>query len=66
MNENGQALRILFGRRKFTIALLALVASFVGLAFRWLDGAQWVTAIGLIIGLYSGAEMGETIAKARK
>ena len=63
MSENGN--RLLFGRRKFTIALLALVMSFVGLAFGWLDGGQWVTAIGLDIGLYSGAEMGETIAKSR-
>jgi len=56
---------LLYGRRKFTIALLALIMTFV-LAFCGIvSGGNWVTAVGLIVGLYGGAEMGEEIFKRR-
>lgn len=43
-------------KRKFLIALLALVFT-LGLAMAGkVDGGQWVTAVGLIVGLYGGAE----------
>lgn len=53
--------RILYGRRKFTIALLALALTFTLALLRIVAGGEWVTAVGLIVGLYAGAEMGETV-----
>lgn len=43
-------------KRKFTIAALALVMSFVLALTGTVDGGNWVAAVGLIVGLYSGAE----------
>ena len=47
------------GKRKFTVALLALVMSFVLALADILAGSEWVTALGLIIGLYGAANVGE-------
>ena len=55
--------RILYGRRKFTIALLALALTFTLALLRIVSGGEWVTAVGLTVGLYAGAEMGETAFK---
>jgi phosphatidylglycerophosphate synthase len=46
----------MYGKRKFTIALLALCMSFVGLLLGRLDGGNWVLVTTGIVGLYSGAE----------
>lgn len=43
-------------KRKFVIALLSLLFT-LGLAMGGVvDGGQWVTAVGLIVGLYGGTE----------
>ena len=47
------------GKRKFTIALLALAMSFVLALSGIIAGSEWVTAIGFIIGLYGAANVGE-------
>lgn len=48
-------------KRKFVIALVALLAS-LGLAIGGVvEGGEWVTAVGLIVGLYGGAEAWEGI-----
>lgn len=54
-------------RRKFTVAIVALCMSFALGLVQVLDGGQWVTAIGLILALYGGAEAweGAQHAKAR-
>ena len=56
---------LLYGRRKFTIALLALTMTFVLAVCGIVSGGNWVTGVGLIVGLYGGAEMGEEIFKRR-
>lgn len=43
-------------RRKFAIALVALVMSFVLALIKVVDGANWVAVTGLIVGLYAGSE----------
>jgi len=47
------------GKRKFTVALLALVMSFVLALAGILAGEQWVVAVGLVVGLYGAANVGE-------
>ena len=49
----------------FTIALLALTMTFVLAVCGIVSGGNWVTGVGLIVGLYGGAEMGEEIFKRR-
>ncbi len=47
------------GKRKFVVALLALGMSFALALVGILAGSEWVTAIGLILGLYGAANVGE-------
>ena len=43
------------GKRKFTVALLALGMSFALALFGILAGSEWVTTVGLILALYGAA-----------
>lgn len=43
-------------RRKFTISATALCMTFVLALTGTVNGANWVSAVGLIVGLYGGAE----------
>lgn len=55
------------GKRKFVVAMTALIMSFV-LALKGgqtLSGGEWVACIGLIVGLYGAAEAAEGHAHAR-
>ncbi len=47
------------GTRKFTVALLALGMSFVLALIGTLDGSEWVMAVGLVVGLFGAANVGE-------
>ncbi len=47
----------LFGRRKFTIALLALLLSCLLALLGKIDGTAWTTAVGLTLGLYGAANV---------
>jgi len=51
------------GNRKFIVALIALVMSFVLALVGVLAGEHWVTTIGLIVGLFGAANVGEHVAK---
>lgn len=52
-------------KRKFTIALVALVMSFVLALVGTVDGGNWVAVTGLIVGLYGGAEALEGFGRGR-
>lgn len=52
-------------RRKFVIAAVALVMTFVLALFDVVDGSNWVGAVSAIVGLYGGAEAAEGFAHAR-
>lgn len=43
------------GNRKFVVAMSALLLSAVGLFVGKVTGSEWVTACGLIVGLFGGA-----------
>jgi len=43
------------GQRKFVIALLALLCSFALALVGKMTGSEWVTAVGLVVGLYGAA-----------
>jgi len=51
------------GKRKFIVAMSSLLLSFIALVAGEINGAEWVTIDGLIVGLYGGAEMGEAFAR---
>lgn len=53
------------GKRKFTVAAAGLVFTFVLALVGVVEGSQWVQAVGLIVGLYGGAEACEGFAHAR-
>ena len=50
------------GWRKFSIALLSLILSFVGLSQGWIESGSWTAIVGLVVGLYGAANVGEHIA----
>lgn len=52
-------------KRKFVVAMTALVMTFVLALKQFVDGGEWVMAVGLIVGLYGGAEALEGRAHAR-
>lgn len=52
-------------KRKFAIAFVALVMTFVLALLEYVDGNNWVTAMGLIVGLYGTVEAAEGFANAR-
>lgn len=56
--------KLLFGKRKFTIALAALVASFVLALWGVVDAEAWWKVTTAIVGLYGVAEAGEGAAHA--
>lgn len=56
---------MLRGKRKFTIAAMALLMSFVLAFVDVVDGGNWVAVVGLVVGLYGGAEAAEGMAHAR-
>lgn len=51
-------------KRKFVIALSSLTFSFILALTGTVDGSNWVAAVGLVVGLYSGAEAAEGWAHA--
>ena len=55
----------LAGKRKFTIAVLALTMGFVLALVGRMTGAEFVTNSGLVCGLIGGANAAVHIAKAR-
>lgn len=55
--------RRLKGKRKFIVAMTTLMMSFIAVLVGEITGAEFVTLDGLIVGLYSGAEMGEAFVK---
>lgn len=55
---------MLFGRRKFAIAMTSLVMTFVLALTGVVDGGNWQGTIGLIVGLYGVAEAAEGAAQA--
>jgi len=50
------------GNRKFTVAMVALLLSAVGLFVGRLAGSEWVTVTGLVVGLFGGANAAVHIA----
>lgn len=64
-----EKLKAIFGKRKFTVALLALFMSF-GLAVAGrIDGGNWQWCVTAIVGLYGAVEaaegVGHSVAKNR-
>jgi len=57
-------MKAIFGKRKFTIALLALILTFVLALIGVVDGSNWMMSVAAIVGLYSGFEAGEGAAHA--
>ena len=57
-------IKYLFGKRKFTIALLALFMTFFLALIEVVDGGNWMGTVGFIVGLYGGAEAAEGAAHA--
>jgi len=55
-------LKVIFGKRKFTIALTALVMTFILALLEIVDGGNWVGAVSFIVGLYAGFEAAEGAA----
>lgn len=51
------------GNRKFSIALLSVVLTFILGLVGVVDGGNWVAAVGLIVGLFGGANAMEHMAK---
>ena len=45
--------------RKFLLALMAMIASIVGLFTDELDGGTWVAALTLILGVYGAANVAQ-------
>ena len=52
-----------FGKRKFVIALLALLLSAVLVFVGRVSGDHWPTTVGLIVGLYGAASVGNQFAR---
>jgi len=48
-----------FRSRKFALAAAASLVSHVSLGLGWLTGGEWIAAQGLILGLYSAANVAE-------
>lgn len=46
-----------FTQRKFTLAMIAMVTSVIALLTDHLSGGEWIGAIGVILGLYGGANV---------
>ena len=55
----------LFGKRKFVIAVMSLCMGFVLALLGKMSGSEFVTASGLVMGLYGGASVGNQMAKKR-
>lgn len=53
MNHDG------FKSRKFWFSATAFIAATVGLFTAHLDGNQWITAVTLVLGMYSAANVTE-------
>lgn len=53
-------------KRKFLVAMVALVFSFALSLAGIVDGGNWVAVTAAIVGLYGGAEAVEGFAHARK
>lgn len=51
--------KLLYGKRKFTIAFTALVMTFVLALWGVVDAEAWWKATTAIVGLYGAAEAGE-------
>lgn len=47
------------GKRKFVVAMTALVMSFTLALADVVDGSNWVAVVGLIVGLYGASEAAE-------
>ncbi len=62
-NPNGGRLR---RKRKFIVAITSILLSFIALMLDKTTGAEWATIVGLVVGLYGGAEMGEAFARRGK
>ncbi len=52
-----------FRSRKFQIACFCIGISAISLFSGYLTGAEWLTAVGLVLGLYGGANVAEAIKK---
>ena len=48
-----------FRSRKFGLAVACLGLSFLALGLGWVEGSSWVPLVGLILGLYGAANVGE-------
>lgn len=57
-----EKLKLLFGKRKFTIALLSLMMTFVLALMGVVDAENWFKTIAAIVGLYAMFEAGEGAA----
>ena len=60
-----EKLKALFGKRKFTIALMALIMSFVLALMGLVTPEAWWKCVTAIVGLYTGAEAWEGIGHAK-
>lgn len=58
------SLRLLFGKRKFTVAVMALMMSFVLALIGVVDAENWRWCVAAIVGLYAAFEAGEGAAHA--
>jgi hypothetical protein len=51
------------GWRKFTVAILSIILSFWALSQAWIDSGSWTAIIGLVVGLYGAANVGEAAVR---
>ena len=54
---------MIYGWRKFIVAMSALTMSFILGFVKVVDGGEWVAAVGLIVGLYGAASAAGKFAK---
>jgi len=53
-------------KRKFLVAVIALVMSFILALMGILEGSQWPLTVAAIVGLYGGSEAAEGFGRKRQ
>lgn len=52
--------------RKFRLAVGCLLISAIALFTGFVTGAEWVTVVSLVIGLYGASNVGQVFAETKK
>lgn len=52
-----------FASRKWRLSLLALVLCVLARALNWVDGAQFVSLVEWVVGLYMAGNVGSAVAE---